>query len=53
MHSYLVIHLEDPQQLVLGRFQLRRVHRHHVLHEIQIPALVLVKYLEKTQKQIM
>ena len=51
--TYLVVHLEYPEQLVLSRLQLRRVDRHHVLNKVKIPAFVLVKNLEAKKEDIL
>ena len=44
----LVVHPEDPRELLLRRLELRRLHRHHVLHKVQLAALVIVKHLQKS-----
>ena len=44
----LVIHPEDPRELLLRRLELRRLHRHHVLHKVQLAALVIVEHLQKS-----
>ena len=43
---HLVVHLEDPVELLLGRSELRRLYRHHVLHKVKLAALVVVEHLQ-------